>query len=206
MKEQKKEPKWLSCYNFMSALNVPETLENFGPMKHYWEGSYISEKFITQTKSEFYGKRNNWPYAMLQRIQKKAVFEKLIYEKNEKKMTNFARYRNLINLQNDITARRPIQCYYREETESIFIVMDQTPKKISYVNIHHERIVETVMKVPYFEWDLKTQIYSTEDKMKEVTACLLLPNLSEGTREIFYGCIRKDWKVLQRDGFDFIGL
>ena len=68
MKEQKNEPKWLSCYNFMSALNVPETLENFGTMKHYWEGSYISEKFITQTKSEFYGKRNNWPYAMLQRI------------------------------------------------------------------------------------------------------------------------------------------
>ena len=118
MNEQKKDPKWLSCYNFMSLLNILETLENFGPLKNFWEGSYIREKFITQNKSEFFGKRNNWTYAMLQRIQKKAIFEQLIYEKNEKKTTNFGRYRNLINLQNDLTAKRTIQCYYFQETKS----------------------------------------------------------------------------------------
>ena len=206
MNEEKKNPKWLACYNFMSLLNIPETLENFGPLKNYWEGSYIGEKFITQTKSEFFGKRNNWTYAMLQRIQKKSIFEQMIYEKNEKKTIHFARYKNLINLQNDVIAKRPIQCYYWHEKKSFFIVLDQTSKNISYVEIHLEKKVQTIMKVTYFEWDLKTQIYSTEDKMKDVTACLLLPNLSHKTEKIFYCCIRKDWKVLQRDGFDFIGL
>ena len=66
-------------------LQFHKTLENFGPLKNYWEGSYIGEKFITQTKSEFFGKRNNWTYAMIKRIQKKAIFEQMIYEKNEKK-------------------------------------------------------------------------------------------------------------------------
>ena len=94
--ELKKDPKWLSCYNFMSLLNIPETLENFGPLKNFWEGSYIGEKFITQTKSEFFGKRNNWTYAMLQRIQKKSIFEQMIDEKIEKKTIHFARYKNLI--------------------------------------------------------------------------------------------------------------
>ena len=84
--------------------------------------------------------------------------------------------------------------------------MDQTLKNISYVEINLKRKVQIIMKVTYFEWDLKTQIYSTEDKMKDVTACLLLPNLSHETEKIFYCCIRKDQKVLQQDGFNFIGL
>ena len=204
--EIKKDPKWLSCYNFMSLLNIPETLENFGPLKNFWEGSYIGEKFITQTKTEFFGKRNNWTYAMLQRIQKKSIFEQMIDEKIEKKTNNFARYKNIIHLQNDITARRPIQCYYWNKNQIFFIVLDETSKNISYVEIHVEKNKQTVMKVNYFEWDLKTKIYSTEDKMTDVTACLLLPNLSHNTEKIFYCCIRKDWKVLQQDGFDFIGL
>ena len=104
----------------MSALNVPEILEKFSPLKNYWEGSYIGEKVITQTKSEFYGKRNNLIYAMLQRINKKAIFEQLIYEKNEKKTTNFGRYRNLINLQNDLITKRPIQCYYWQKIEFFY--------------------------------------------------------------------------------------
>ena len=207
MNEQKKDPKWLACYNFMSLLNIPETLENFGPLKNYWEGSYIGEKFITQTKSEFFGKRNNWTYAMLQRIQKKSIFEQMIYEKNEKKTIHFARYKNLINLQNDVIAKRPIQCYYRQDTKKFIIFLDETPKTISYVEIHREGVKETIMKVPYFEWDLKSKFFSSEHKIKDVTApCLLLPYLSHDTVELFYCCMNKDWKVLLPDGFNFIGL
>ena len=136
MNEQKKEPKWLLCYNFMSLLNIPETLEDFGPLKNYWEGSYIGEKYITQVKSEFYGKRNNWTYSMLQRINKKAIFKKLIYENNEKQTTSLARYGTTMRLQNDLLAKRPIQCYYRKDTKKFIVCLDETPKTISYVKIH----------------------------------------------------------------------
>ena len=76
MNKQKKDPKWLSCYNFMSMPNIPEILKNFRPLKPYWEGSYTGEKFITQIKSELYRKRYNCTYSILQRINKKLIFKK----------------------------------------------------------------------------------------------------------------------------------
>ena len=181
MKEQKKEPKWLSCYNFMSMLNIPEV------------------------KSEFYGKRGNLTYSMLQRINKKLIFEKLIYNDKEKQTTNFARYKNIFSLMNDLTSKRPIQCYYYQRIKFI-IVMDTSNDGVSYVEVIQKTIEDNIMKVPYFEWDVNEQICSSEINLKDVTPCLLLPNLLNKAEKFTYCCISKDWKVLKYDGFEYIGL
>ena len=61
------------------------------------------------------------------------------------------------------------------------------------------------MRVPYFEWDLRTKFFTVEQKIKDVTTpCLLLPNLLQETKERFYCCMNKDQKVLLLDGFEFI--
>lgn len=84
------------------------------------------------------------------------IFKKLIYNNNEKLTINFARYKNTINLTNDLTLKRLIQCYYLQETKNFIIAIYETLKSISYIEIHYKRIEDIIIKVPYFEWDLKT--------------------------------------------------
>ena len=103
-----------------------------------------------------------------------------------------------MKLQNDLLARRPIQYYYCQDIKRFIIVLNETIKNICYVEIHQEKIKVTIMKVPYFEWDLKTKVCS-EDKSKVVTApCLLLPNLIHNTDKIYYCCINKEFTYTKR--------
>ena len=48
----KKKPGWLSHYNFMSLLNLPDQIRDFGPIRNRWEGGIRGEKFIQRVKPQ----------------------------------------------------------------------------------------------------------------------------------------------------------
>ena len=118
----------------------------------------------------------------------------------------FTRYKNIFNLMNYLTSRRPIQCYYYQEDNKFIIIMNDTLERISYLEINQKTIENIIMKVPYFEWDVNQNIFSSEKRIKDVTPCLLLPNLINKTNKIMYCYMNKDWKVLLYNRFKYSGL
>ncbi|KAL7565869.1 hypothetical protein ACA910_007427 [Epithemia clementina (nom. ined.)] len=55
------KPTWVTLYNFMSLLNLPDMVTGFGPLHNIWEGGTEGEGFLGYVKREMsMGLRNNW--------------------------------------------------------------------------------------------------------------------------------------------------
>ena len=48
--EERKFPEWLTCYNFLCLLNLPEAIDQLGPLRFNYEGSSEGEGFIPMVK------------------------------------------------------------------------------------------------------------------------------------------------------------
>jgi hypothetical protein len=44
-------PVWLDKYNFLSLLNLPEVIREFGSPRNYFEGKYLGERFVQEVKN-----------------------------------------------------------------------------------------------------------------------------------------------------------
>ena len=58
--KQKTNPTWLSHSNCMSLLNLPEMMEEFGPLRNFWEGGNFGEGFLRLTKPTLNKITQNW--------------------------------------------------------------------------------------------------------------------------------------------------
>ncbi|KAL7567106.1 hypothetical protein ACA910_009435 [Epithemia clementina (nom. ined.)] len=69
--ESHEKPSWVTLYNFMSLLNLPDAVRQFGPLRNIWEGGTQGEGFLRYEKREMsMGLRNNWQKRLLTRIYK----------------------------------------------------------------------------------------------------------------------------------------
>jgi hypothetical protein len=44
-------PIWLTKYNFLSLLNLPDSLREFGSPRNYFEGKYLGERYVQEVKN-----------------------------------------------------------------------------------------------------------------------------------------------------------
>ena len=47
---KRKKLYWLSHYNFMSLLNLPEAMKMYGPLTNLWEGANQGEGYLRYAK------------------------------------------------------------------------------------------------------------------------------------------------------------
>ncbi len=83
-------PTWISSYNFLSLLNLPEQLEYFGPLRNVWEGGIEGESFIRETKPTLNGFCLNWQKNLLTNLYRcKAIsnITNTLKLESEKKIT-----------------------------------------------------------------------------------------------------------------------
>ena len=69
---KKKLPSWLSCYNFLSLLNLPDVIRNYGPLRNIWEGAAQGEgvlRFVKPNVSN--GMRRAWEKATMRALMRK---------------------------------------------------------------------------------------------------------------------------------------
>jgi hypothetical protein len=67
-----KLPTWLSCYNFLSLLNLPDVIRNYGPIRNIWEGAAQGEgvlRFVKPNVSN--GMRRAWENATMKALMRK---------------------------------------------------------------------------------------------------------------------------------------
>ncbi|KAL7564653.1 hypothetical protein ACA910_009340 [Epithemia clementina (nom. ined.)] len=73
------KPSWVTLYNFMSLLNLPDAVRQFGPLCNIWEGGTQGEGFLWYVKREMsMGLRNNWQKRLLTRIYKRKSLAMLL--------------------------------------------------------------------------------------------------------------------------------
>lgn len=66
-KKGKRVPKWVSSYNFLSLLNIPDEMTLYGPPRCHYEGSYKGEKFVGCVKPLIEkGLYGNWAHNCLE--------------------------------------------------------------------------------------------------------------------------------------------
>lgn len=61
-------PPWISKYNFVCLLNIPDVMKKFGPIRNYWEGGIFGEKILQVAKGTWYGFTTNWARNMLRNM------------------------------------------------------------------------------------------------------------------------------------------
>ena len=69
---KKRLPTWLSCYNFLSLLNLPDVIRQYGPIRNIWEGAAQGEgilRFVKPNVSN--GMRRAWEYATMRTLMRK---------------------------------------------------------------------------------------------------------------------------------------
>lgn len=62
---KRKEPFWLTAYNFSCLLNIPEQILLLGPLRNRWEGSVRGEGFLRIVKPAIVAKRLNWAFNLM---------------------------------------------------------------------------------------------------------------------------------------------
>ena len=65
----KKIPIWISSWDFVCLLNLPDAMRQFGPLRNLWEGSYQGEGYLQIAKKHMKtGLRGNWTFNALKKI------------------------------------------------------------------------------------------------------------------------------------------
>jgi hypothetical protein len=52
MRKVDKQATWLLSYNFMCLLNLPKTIPKFGPVRQWYKGKWLGERYVSTVKSE----------------------------------------------------------------------------------------------------------------------------------------------------------
>jgi len=77
IRSDKEKPTWITSYNFMCLMNIPDNMEKFGPMRNLWEGGGQGEKIIGTLKPLWYAFRKNWHINLLNNTLKGWAIERV---------------------------------------------------------------------------------------------------------------------------------
>ena len=214
-------PSWVSKYNFLSLLNLPKTMELFGPLRNFWEGGNQGEGILRHVKPEItMGLRKNWQVNLIQRVLHTRTVEQLMIE-----ITNPSDRWTQMKLEEDTEVKRQdYRCYPShahvlsdfgmQKPLSVIKLIDGTigcalrRGKIIPIKRVSKEPDTVVNKMCYYTWrlvDVGGNANRTFLHSDVVASILLLPLLEERglarTPEARqYAAIDSTWKEMHADG------
>ena len=76
-------PIWINKSNYMSLLNLPRQMKEFGPLRLYWEGGWKGEGIIQELKPLIRNRfQKNWSSNTLKQLYNSRVFDYLLETNN----------------------------------------------------------------------------------------------------------------------------
>jgi len=209
-----KAPLWVSKYNFLCLLNIPEVMSMFGPLRNYWEGGMIGEKILQYAKGSWHGFTKNWQANMLRNIVdsfsiKRTVFdvlqmrsldtdaERLLEDRGDNYDRNsYHIYKSLDYIQALFDTGVPISVVLLESDVVIAI------KNSMCVSIHvHPEDCKTRFGHTYFSASLKSFREMSFPTEKINAYGLLLPLYSHLSNKVDrWTMVTSEWEDIQHDG------
>ena len=161
VEEENKPPKipcWLQHFNFLSLLNLPETMSLYGPLVNTWEGGNRGEGYLRHLKPMITNTvRPNWNHLAHENIMKEKSKSQILHDhfKNyskEKQLDfqmiftqnqsfDFVIYNDLCQLINEWCGNKPLSCVLLKNG-NICAVTKKTRENFVSVKVdtkfHHE--------------------------------------------------------------------
>lgn len=189
----KKQPSWISSYNFLSLLNIPQAMNRHGSMRNIWEGGLDGEGILKFVKQELQcGLVREWQTWTLDNLLKKDALKEIMnnnnIENDEDKIIKpsnyFKVYASKEKIKESMEEHLPISAMrypvyhqqlsdiyvcYREDKEIFSIKIQRVPKStVTYNHLNYFNI--------FFEDESKVALGHRLEG--EVIGILLLPILS----------------------------
>ena len=106
------QPSWVSSYNFLCLLNLPEMAKNYGPLRMFWEGGLQGEAFIKFIKAEVrQGFRTRWHVNGVQRFLQRSTIKLLcdaIKPPDETNYESVSYFQGRVHLYKDVAEVQPL--------------------------------------------------------------------------------------------------
>jgi hypothetical protein len=81
LKRKSEVPSWLSSYNFLSLLNLPDIIREYGPLRLIWEGGSMGEGFLRFVKPNMgRGLRKGWERSTLQTLLREKALATIMWD------------------------------------------------------------------------------------------------------------------------------
>jgi hypothetical protein len=83
MRKMDCNPNWLLTYNMMCLLNLPATIEEFGPVRQWYKGKWLGEQYVLTVKSErLKCPLNNLHYILLRNLHHNKAID-MLHQNNQ---------------------------------------------------------------------------------------------------------------------------
>ena len=204
----KKKPSWVAASNFICLLNLPEFIEEVGPLRNLWEGGDIGEKALGLVKDEFNGFRKHWTKALLTKLYNQSTMRKIKESMNSSMNENndykYNRYGRFHKYSSRLEARLLLQDHkvlsIIEYDFNVFLILFQDGSSMR-LDLQSSEDIKKLCGFTYFVWTINnTESKDMIDAKKITRYCLLLPWLVQNSndRKKYYTVISDDWKTLSQ--------
>ena len=205
----KEKPTWITSYNFLSLLNLPNMARQFGPLRNLWEGGYLGEGYLRMMKPLFRntgakGFRANWETNLHQSALRDKVLdnrpnntERSCSQDEDNQRKQFEKYESIFLLKKAIQFKNVLSCISLRDNTLAFVLKDLSLVKIKVTP------VTRVNNIQYSKIDIEEdstvepQRYEEENTKK---FAILLPRLTkyglpklEEREETTYAIVCSDW-------------
>lgn len=214
-----------SIFNLACLMNLPEAMQQFGPLRQLWEGSTKGEgilRFVKPLMTQGFKHQSNWHYHLLQKLCVAKAFSNIIPKKNTPVLGSvdshtgvlaarkgyFKKHKSLYEFRRDMEAthlssKKPISVILvkgQHGNVRIMAVVDTYEKVIS---IEQSASIEPTTKfgLKYYRFDANDyELVPWSQVSKEVDEIgygLLLPMLSSSMQTAQkFALIGSNWKTL----------
>ena len=193
-------PAWISQYNFLCLLNLPDTMRNYGSIRNIWEGGINGESYLKTVKGHLKaGLVNEWQTWVITNLLKEKTFEewkekdKVVSETNiRKEIRIYGNYDIAIKAFN---ARKPISVL--AYNQKVYICY-RDDGKIKGTRIKLDDKIEMEYGLVYYSISLKDNTLVLNEYDVDYVGVLMLPMLTKdgyptNEDDVKYCYIRSDW-------------
>jgi hypothetical protein len=220
-------PTWLTRPNFLSLLNLPETIRRFGPIRNLWEGFWMGEGILRFIKPDMiHGLRKYWQRSTMNSLMRKKGMKIIVGRLAEAWDDSSPDSDGEENDPSEAVGNLPgtgvklFHCYkgtqwvdglLRNGRDAISaVVVDnvlglacQDYGETCFVPLTRVDWHSSVMTLDYFEWERETlppgvDDYSKLDVTQIMSECLLLPLMQQLTPNDDDNFVTSTYAVIDR--------
>jgi hypothetical protein len=213
-RQEGSKPTWVTSYNFVCLLNLPQVIRQYGPIRNYWEGGGMGEKIIQLIKPNWRGHRKNWQVNVLSKMLTNMAItrvaamgsEQYIHDDcdsdddndDDQHMTirDYRLYKNENAFKEDFIKMSPLSVVVLSDDS-----MGSMLKTGELVHITRTEFHCNLLGMAYHHWTLGDTTKLNNTKVKHSAMMLpLLQYKGANLNQMVYTVTTSDWLDIQQDG------
>ena len=203
---------WYAKPNFLSLMNIPDQIDQFGPVYLHWDG--VRERYIQVAKPLLKNMRSSLSYLLikLQELHRKSVLQRMMIDNCVRNTKQYERYSTIKSYPNLESIRRTIddnECFlgmtYKEENTASILV-----KAKEGYSIYKLEFDDSLGFHRCNQWfspmSVKENVCEQNPRKKSILEniidyILFVPYSTDGNEDLNgYSAVTKDWMIRNEHG------